>query len=336
MKKQWIALFLILLMVLNLAACGSAEPQDTTPQTQPATNPAEVTEPQPTAAPTAATEPQPTTAPAEVTEPQPTTAPTVVTEPAEDFEIADVDSMIFAFPLLEEIGGATLETVVDNEDGTYSLVYTDAGFETLEEYLYCCSTCGLYAFLQEENASMITYLLYPIGVPFFCKVVLDLEGHHMYIILENTEYIATPASMEAHLPYYEQELSFPAEYGKNVFPQFNASIGEPQPMGYQGAEVDYLFDGAPFWCEMYLDVSYAKIRKYVDEMILCGFDVRLVAGQTNDKGALTLAVLHFSNGDADVAIKYDFEDQDVSYYTEGGTIWTLLTGEDYYRYIPQK
>lgn len=315
-----------LLLVLMLTACGMGTDEKTTLPTE---KPTQTTERETTLPPSEAEE----TEPSEETQPaSETQAPTEDT----NVEAVDIDRMIYAFPILEEIGGAKLQDVVQDQDGLFRMLYENGSAEDLEEYLYYCATCGLYANAVDMGGDVIVYDLYPLGVSFYCRIALDPANGDMEIILENPENVVSWEQLENHLAYYEQEISFPAEFGKNVFPQFNASIGQTQPMGRVGSDVDYLFDGGAFWNEWYSEVSYGDMRKYVNEMILCGFDVRLVAGQMDDTGALMLAVLHFSNGDADVAVMYDFGEEDASYYTEGGTIWTLLTGEDYTRYIPQK
>lgn len=315
MKKQILLLALLLTLSCLLPACGSAEPN--TPQ-------------QPTAAPVVTTEPttQPSTEPTAEAPTAPTTEPAVV-------EIPDAP---FYLPVADTIGGASfLEAYID-EDGIINILYENGTQSALEEFLYYCAACGLYSSEGMLSGDIPGYWLYPMGIPYMALAYLEPETGYLVILSENTSNLnlLDQDQLDTYLAYYEQELSFPADYGKNVFPQFFASIGEPQPLGLQGAEVDYVFDGGAFWQEFYWDVSYEEAKKYVDEMILCGFDAWIVTGILDEENALQTTVLQLSNGDADVVLSYDAADGSAIVYYESGTMWTLLSGEDYARYIPQK
>lgn len=328
MKKYCTLLALVLVLVLILSACGNAPEQSSPAVVQTVESPEEVTATNPPqAAESLAEELALVKDPAKAT-----------TEPETEETVWewDIDAELFCFPFLKEICGAEIIDVSQVEDGQIQLVYKNADEDTLEEFLYYCSTCGLYANQYNRDDNLILYDLKPVGVAYNGIVALDPEAKQMLILTENVNNAVTEDQLREHLAYYEQELSFPADFGKNVFPQFYATIGEPQPMGRVGSDIYYIFDGDKFWCEWYSDVSYLELRRYIDEMILCGFDVRLVTGILDDNGALSTAVLHFSNGDADVALSYDYEDESVSIYYETGTMWTLLYGEDYATYIPKK
>lgn len=253
------------------------------------------------------------------------------TEPVKDLTAS------FYLPLLQTIGDAKYDRVAADGSGYANIIYNNGSLEALREYLFYCAACGLYSREVTLSNGLTVYYLHPMGVPYKGAVYLDPETSQLIINTEIIENMLEADELEAHMAYYDQELSFPASFGKNVFPQFYASINAPRPqVGRSGSEVDYVFDGGKFWNEMYWDVSYTAVRKYLDEMLLCGFETWVVTGDMDDNGALQTTVLQLSNGDADIVLTYDAADGDVSIYYESGTMWTLLDGENYTRYIPQR
>lgn len=322
-RKLFIGLLLSILIVM-LTACGGESSEATQSQPVPTVAAAEETATEPAPAEPAATEPAP--APEEVTEPA-----------AEEEAPVTMPDTPYYIPLPETIGEATYAyDRWDEEQQIAEIYYQDADQETLEEYLYYCAACGLYASKRELEGDLTAYYLAPMGQAYWGAVYLDQEKGQLVLLTEVNDGVIGQAQLDAYLAYYEQELSFPAEFGKNVFPQFYASIGEPQPKGMIGESVDYVFDGAPFWAEMYFGVTYQEVRKYLDEMLLCGFDIWIVTAALDDNDVIQTMVLQLSNGDADVVLSYDVADEDAFIYYESGTMWTLLYGEDYVRYIPQR
>lgn len=291
-------------------------------QTQPpaATAPVQ-TEPPATTAP-AETESPAATVPAQ-TVPPTTAAPLVLDQP-------------YYLPIAEFLGDAEFYDGDVDENGNILLCYSDADESAVEDLLFICTACGLFNLPVELEGYSQAYGLYAPGEAYYAITYLDAQKGLLYLEANPTDNLLYQAELDALLPYYDQELTFPAEFGKNVFPQFYASIGQSVPLGMQGSGVSHVFGGGAFWCEMYFDVSYDALRKYIDEMLLCGFDAWVVTGSLAEDKTLTKAVLQLSNGDADIVISYDAGDNSVLVYYESGTMWTILSGEDYARYIPQK
>lgn len=239
-------------------------------------------------------------------------------------------------PLMDTVEDAELVYGKLTEEGTANVVYMPADEDTLDYFMYLCNICGLYgAETETEDKNLIAYELFAPGTTHRCVLCLDKEEETMIFSVPDTLYPVLQEDVEKELEYYEQEISFPAKFGKNVFPQFFASIGKSQPMGNIVSEVDYAFDGAECWMERYSGIPYAAFQKYIFEMILCGFSIEIDGGSVKD-GKLVTTIFHFDNGDAEVIVVYDSEDETASVYYEPGVTYYLLSGKEYKKYIPQK
>lgn len=240
-------------------------------------------------------------------------------------------------PLMETLEDADLVSVeVDDEENIY-LVYMPADMDTLDYLMYLYSICGIYGretVIKDKN--LMVYELCVPGTDYSGLAYLDKKDKSLIVKAPGEIEGLTQEEMEEELEYYEQEISFPAKFGKNVFPQFFASVGKSQPMGNMVSKIDYVFDGAKCWMEMYSDISYPTLQKYIREMILCGFSVEITNGAKSEDNELITTIFHFDNGDAEVIVRYDSEDGDVCVYYEPGVTYYLLSGKEYKKYIPQK
>lgn len=310
MKKRIIAFVLALVLAAAAAGC-SEQPADNPPkQTQPATQVPIVT--------------VPPTQPA-------TEAPT---QPAEAVEFPDVTQKIF-FPLLSRVGNAELTETGTQESGTAYLVYSNGSEADLNLFVTLCGYCGLFRSSgAQENGSIVYYLTRP-GSDFIAVASLMEDGTTLYMQVLGNCYPVDDAQMQVMKDYYLQDLTLPTGYGPNVMPEFYASIRR------SAADVDGLvsniFSGEQetCWFELYYDVDYASLHRYLSDMMLCGFDIKYESAKFGEGTMVVSAVYMLNNGSSRVVVSYNAEDLSAGVYYEPGVDRYLFKGEEYAALIPQ-
>ncbi len=240
----------------------------------------------------------------------------------------------FYFPMPSSLGGAEL---VDDAviDGTRCLMYKNADMDAVSLYLMLCPILGLYPGQVDGDDELTRFLLVHPGADFYGKLLYSESDGVLLILIPQDALTAEDDALSKHLEYFEQDVSFPADMGEIVFPQFFASIGldiSSRP----GRIAEGVFKDKKAWAESYSAVFYGQLQKYVDEMVLCGFEVSCVYYNGKDSDGVEEIQLLFSNGEAHILISYKPELFRVEIYYESGITWTLLSGADYARYIPQR
>lgn len=326
MKKRIIAFFLALMLAASAVGCANRPTDESTEDTREATE--------------AVTE-DTTQATAEQTEPskEQTEPSTEQTEPSTEqtqppAEFPDVSQAVY-FPILENIGNATLEEAGMLDEDTLYFGYTNGSEEDLDLFITLCGYCGLYrSGGHMDDGSILYYLIRP-GEDFVGIASLMPDGERLYIqIPEDFNGLGAP-EIQVMMDYYLQDLTLPTGYGPNVMPEFYASIGR------SAANMDGLTsnifpgDQELCWYELYFDVDYPTLHRYLSDMMLCGFDIKYDHAQFGEGTMVASAVYMLDNGSSRVAVSYDAESGNVHVYYEPGVDRYLFKGAEYAKYIPQ-
>lgn len=239
-------------------------------------------------------------------------------------------------PVPEMVNGVPMVEAGQVSDTEMYLVYQTANEDTLASYLKLCSLCGLQSYLMDQNDTATQYAILKPGQSYAGMVVLDHTDDFLYILTDMNIMGYETAELEYMMEYYLQDIVLPTEMGTNAMPQFYASVNvAPYYQGVVG-EISYVFDNASCWTELYSDIDYKTLWQYMNDMLVCGFDIWLDMVRFDDNNVLDKSVIHFSNGDAEVIVVYDAADKNASVYYKPGVSYNLLDGDDYAKYIPQR
>lgn len=236
-------------------------------------------------------------------------------------------------PFPETVLGAQ-RTYANKKDGMAYWVYAPADQDTLYAYLKLCAYSGLINAEQTLTDGTVRYDLVQPGSDFWAVVYLDDAEEQLLVATDENNSIFEDGTLGALTEYYLQELTLPSENGRYVMPQFYASVGRNPFFQNQMGSLSYCFDDAMHWTEWYNEIDLAKMWRYTSDMLLCGFDVCLDYYEMDDNGYLQLALLHFSNGDAEVIVMYQAAEKQADVHYKPGVSYNLLSGEDYLKYIP--
>lgn len=325
--RAMLSVLLVLALVLTCAACGQ-EPEmeaETTKATQYQTEEKSTEKP---------TEQEAETEVPETTE---------ETQPESSFpekSVAqrisypfDADFVPQGLPFLEDILGAPLESAETDEEKAY-LLYTSADEDTLQVYLKLCAFSGLTSIEYTSSEKELVYGLIQAGSDFWGMVVLDKEEDYLLVAVDLESNVYNGDALNGIVEYYLQDLALPTENGPNVMPQFYASTNTSPYFQNVMGDLSYCFDNKMCWTEMYSGITLEKMWRYTSDMLLCGFDVWADQAKADDNGVVVKELLHFSNGDAEVIILYDAEDETATVHYKPEVLYNLLSGADYLQYIP--
>lgn len=314
MKKRITVLLIALFLLFSMTACSG----ESNPEKAPATD-APVTE-----APVLE-EPVREAPAAEAPEDE---------EAAEPAEFPDVRYDIH-FPILENVGNAVYAEDGMLDNGDFYIGYVNASKDDLELFVILCSYCGVYAIGGPQDDGAVTYYLARPGYDFIAIASLMPDSDRMVVEVPLESIGVGAAEIEVMMEYYLQDLEMPSGYGVNVMPQFYASIGRTS------AEVDGLTsnifntEAESCWMEMYSEVNYPTLHKYLSDMMLCGFDVRYDKVDFDDNNVMNSVTFMLNNGNSRIAILYDAEGCTAMVFYEPGVDRYLLSGSEYIQYIPQ-
>lgn len=320
MKNRSIVLVILMLAaVLTWTACGKTPEVPKETQKNTAT---ENTKEKETQAPTVSEAPE-----TESTIPQKSTSSERVAYPfANGFVPLNV-------PLPEKILDAQL-VYTDSDEKLGYLGYTPANQDTLQAYLKLCAYGGLTSMEQTMSNGLTRYVLAQPGSDFWGVAYLDESNDYLIVAFDLDCDVNEDAQLEELMAYYLQELTLPTENGRNVMPQFYASVGRTPYMQNLVGSLDYCFDGAMCWTEWYGEIDLARLWRYVSDVMLCGFDVWADYYDADDDGLVNMTLLHFSNGDAEVIVLYNAQDKNATVHYKPGVSYNLISGADYAKYIP--
>lgn len=220
-----------------------------------------------------------------------------------------------------------------DENNAY-LVYAPADRDTLQAYLKLCAYSGWFNRETVFDDGITRYALLQPGSDLFGVAYLDEDEDRLVVTFDLDCHIFEDEELEILMSYYLQDLTLPTENGRNVMPQFYASVGQRPYLESLMGDMDYCFDGAMCWTEMYAQINFGRLWRYASDMMLCGFDVWYDATRADDNGCVQQVLLHFSNGDAEVIVMYDAEDETAVVHYKPGVSYNLISGEDYLKYIP--
>lgn len=243
----------------------------------------------------------------------------------------------FSIPVPETFDGCEL-CYDKTEDSRRTVAYQNASEDTQELYLQVCASMGLYPLQQKTKDGTVFFYLCSPGTDIIGKVLLDESQHFLFVQHKEGTPVVTDKDLEQHLEYYNQTLKFPASMGKLVFPQFYASAGL-NVSSVPGQVVKNTFGDKSAWVETYKMISYEQFRKYIDEMILCGFRVTCANADQNDDGVITQIKLLLSQDDCELYAFFNVISDDVNVVFiayKSGVTYQLLSGSDYAKYIPQR
>lgn len=279
---------------------------------------------------------KPTTPPTEtMTEDIPEIDPPVTTQPAgTDIQFPDVSEGIY-FPLLVTFGNAELVETAPLDDNNVYFGYSNGSAEDLELFVTLCGYCGLFPSGGPKEDGSITYYLMRPGERFIAIASLMPDGHNIYIQAPKDFVGLEAPSLQVMMDYYMQELTLPTGYGPNVMPQFFASIGRTAADSNGWVSNIFRGDQANCWYEVYNDVDYATLHRYLSDMMLCGFQIKYDNAEFGDDNKIITASLLFNNGSSLVSVYYDALNSSAFVYYEPGVDRYLLSGTEYTSYIPQ-
>ena len=235
-----------------------------------------------------------------------------------------------AIPLPENLIGATLTEVGQNDDGDIYVIYAPATQEDFDYFLSLFSMAGIYKKELGDNV----YTLFSPGSTFAGVTQFFSDGYILLVVPDDTMML-TDESFDAMIAYFTQPLALPTGKGNNILPEFYASVGRSQPLG-QTIQDESIFGGIPCWREYYQDLSPDLLHKYIGEAILCGFDVWIDIVTTDENNNPDAFAIHLSNGDAEVILHYFTGTQNVSIVYKSGISYYLLRDAEYAQYIPQR